>query len=198
MGSSAKVLRLWIGYDLNPIDLCREVELKYSERLHQLNSLPASWPFKIVILNVFLRSLWSYLNRHIMVPEIVRRRIENRDLNFMSRVPYFALGTMSQVVKEYSIRSGLSDFQLANVAGLIATARRVEERNGLAARVLQASTVYAGASRHPLRPSTIFATAFALPFRLSFRCRLFPFPSALRFSSRIAFASVTVSVRLSY
>lgn len=89
--SRAKVLGLWVGYDYKAAELGKEIEAKYCSRQSLLRSLPSSFASKIVLLNVFLRSMWSYVNRHVLLPVSLRRRIEAAVSKYLSRVPYFAL-----------------------------------------------------------------------------------------------------------
>ena len=89
----------------------------------------------------------------------MRRRVESNDAKFLTRVPYFALGILSHVTKLYRIRVHLQDFELSNIAGLIATAWMVERSRTPAARLLQEHSQEHG-SRHWMRPSHAFATAY--------------------------------------
>ena len=82
----AKVLGLWIGHGFDASQLGVEIEAKYYERMRLLRMLTASWAARIVMLNVFLRSLWSYMNRHQWLPHTLRARVERRDLDFVTRI----------------------------------------------------------------------------------------------------------------
>ena len=162
--SVAKILGLWIGYAYSPRDLGQETERKYCSRMNALSGVPSTWAGKIVMLNVFLRSLWSYVNRHVLIPTEVRLRVERRDLDFLTKVPYMALGSFSHITPIYGIRVRLLDFQLANIAGLIATATAIQQYNGAAAALIQEAARDTEAPSHALRPSHAFATAYAFYF----------------------------------
>ncbi len=155
----AKVLGLWHGYDYKANEIGQEVEAKYYKRISLLRPLPSSFAAKIVMLNVFMRSLWSYLGRHLMIPLTLRKRIEDCDSRFLSGVQYFPLGVVSHLTRFYGLRVRLQDFELANVAGLIATAWQVERSDAEAARLLRDHAQDTG-QRHHMRPSAAFATAF--------------------------------------
>ena len=163
--SRAKVLGLWYGYDITAAEVGDEVETKYGERLRILSSLPASMGCRIMLLNIFQRSMWSYLGRHMMIAQPVRQRIERQDLSHVCPVTYFTLGFLSHLQRIYGIRVHLQDFQLANVAGLIATAWLIESQDGQAAvHIRDAVRQSDNSRRHFLRPSTAFATAYAFYF----------------------------------
>ncbi len=112
-----------------------------------LRPLPASFAAKIILLNVFLRSLWSRVGRHVLIPQALRKRIEDNDLKYLSKVPYFASGAVSHLTKLYGLRVQLQDFELANIAGLIATAWQVEHSNSKPPELLRAHAADAGRRR---------------------------------------------------
>ncbi len=157
--SRAKILGLWLGYDYRPAEVGQEVEARYYTRMALLRMLPTSFVTRIVLLNVFLRSLWSYVNRHVSIPIPIGKRVEGADMKFLSKVPYFALGLLSHVSQLYGVRVHLHDFELANIAGLISTAWLAEHGAAEAGRLLRESSQDRG-NRGRLRPSTAFATAY--------------------------------------
>ena len=157
--SRAKVLGLWYGHGCQANEIGQEIEAKYYARMGLLRALPCSFAAKVILLDVFLRSLWSYVNRHMLIPTPVRRRVEASDSSFLVKVPYFALGLISHVSKLYGLRVHLQDFELANIAGLISTARLVERSGTPAARLLRESARESGV-RQWQRPSYAFATAY--------------------------------------
>ena len=157
--SRAKVLGLWYGYDYRPAEIGQEQEAKYYSRMNLLRAIPSSFAARIILLNVFLRSLWSYVNRHLLIPVPQRKRIEGHDSNFLSKIPYFALGLLSHVSQLYGLRVHLQDFELVNIAGLISTAWLVERSPTPAAQVLRENAVD-NVRRGWLRPTYAFATAY--------------------------------------
>ena len=119
-----------------------------------------STAMKLVVLNTYGRGLWSYVNRFKQIHWDIRRRVERADADFVSRVHYFSLGLLSHTQHLYGIRVQLQDFQLANGAGLIATALKVDSQSYGALSALQAAASDATSPRHPLRPSVMVSTAF--------------------------------------
>ena len=161
---AATILGLVLGYACGARDVGLNVEAKYHERMSMLQLIPASWASRVVILNVVLHSLWPYLGRHVMLPHLLRLRIERRDLKVVTEVPYFALGCLSHVIAMHGIRTRLFDFQSADVASLNATAKAVENNGGIGAEQIRLSAAEALPPRHPLRPSCIFADAYGFLF----------------------------------
>ena len=57
----AKVLGLQLGYNLSADDYYNEVETRYVDRISKLRIIPMTMPMKILVLNVFVRSLYPTL-----------------------------------------------------------------------------------------------------------------------------------------
>ena len=158
--SAAKVLGLWLGYGFHLGQLGLEIEAQYYERMRTLRMLTASWAARVVLLNVFLRSLWSYVNRHHLLSQALRSRVERHDLDFVTRMTYFPCGFLSHLKGLYKINVNMQDFELANIAGLIATAWLVESGGSRAATLVRESTADGVGYRSHMRPSSAFATAY--------------------------------------
>jgi hypothetical protein len=158
--SQAKILGLFMGYGLTAEDYFNEVETRYISRLNKLRTIPMSMPMWILVLNIFVRSLLSYIGRFVILPTAKLSRFEMYDRAFISRVPYFAIGMLSHVGRLYGIRVSLQDLHMANIAAVIATAQKVECQNQSASVQLSISSRETPTPSHPLRPSVIFGTAF--------------------------------------
>ena len=96
-----------------------------------------------------------------MIPSALRRRVENHDMDFIMSVGYMALGLLSQLKSLYGVQTNLVDFEIANVAELISTARRMETTSGrtkeLVARAVGEITI----RPHKLQPAGAFASVFS-------------------------------------
>ena len=55
------------GVSAAPADQVADIEAKYYARIGTMTNLHCTWAMKIIIINVFLRSLWSYMMRHVLV-----------------------------------------------------------------------------------------------------------------------------------
>ena len=90
---------------------------------------------------MFSCSILSYVNRHALLPVALRKRIELQDRAYISRVPYYPIGLLRHVKQLCGIKVELQDFQLANIAGLIATAWKVDYSQSQAATLLRESAL---------------------------------------------------------
>ena len=97
MTVEAQVHGMWIEYSYDVRNAGLEAAAKYYRRMARLWILPASWTRKMVMLNVLLRAMWSYLNRHIVLPISVRQTVECRDLAFTTKVSFCALGYLTHL-----------------------------------------------------------------------------------------------------
>lgn len=64
----AKVLGLLLGYNLSADDYYNEVEARYVERISELRLIPMTVPMRVLVLNIFVRSLLSYVGRFVLMP----------------------------------------------------------------------------------------------------------------------------------
>ena len=56
------------------------------------------------------------------MPDEVRAQVERSDGDFIAKVPYITVGYLSHLRHLYGITVDLTDFQISNMAALIATA----------------------------------------------------------------------------
>ena len=76
---------------------------------------------RIAVANIFLTSLFSYQNRHFVMPESVVKKVENHIRDFITPIGWVKLGLLSHVQQIYGIKVALRDICLSNVASLLAS-----------------------------------------------------------------------------
>ena len=82
---------------------------------------------RIAVANIFLTSLFSYQNRHFIMPESVVKKVENHIRDFITPIGWVKLGLLSHVQQIYGIKVALRDICLSNVASLLASYGNFEE-----------------------------------------------------------------------
>jgi len=107
--------------------LARKVELFTAHR----DSF--SFATKILVVNVFLFSLFGYVNRHFYMPDKVLQQAEALIRPFLSRLPFSKLRFFSHVSDLYGTAIALRDLRLSNVSLLLHTYHTHEEVAGLVA-----------------------------------------------------------------
>ena len=89
---------------------------------------------RVVTVNVFLSTIFTYQNRIFFMPARILKEVENTILNFICPMPWLKLGFLCVVKSLYGISCELVDIRSANVAAVLATHERCEEvRQGVAA-----------------------------------------------------------------
>ena len=81
----------------------------------------------IVVVNVFLYSLFSYQNRLFFMPGRLVKEVERRVLNFLTPVSWSKLGLFTSIRQLYGISCGMVDLRSANVSAVLATHERIHE-----------------------------------------------------------------------
>ncbi len=83
------------------------------------SSLPLA--IRMVIVNVFLYTLFAYPNRHFFMPSSLLREVEAKTLSFMTPICWCKLGMFTAIGRLYGLRVCLSDLRISNVASLLST-----------------------------------------------------------------------------
>ena len=73
---------------------------------------------RLVVVNVFLWGLFSYPNKHFLMPLPIVRHVQDLALRFLTRVTWVELGFLSHIGSLYGLRTQLRDLRLTNVASL--------------------------------------------------------------------------------
>jgi len=83
-----------------------------------------STALRVVVSNVFLIPIFSYICRLFVMPPTTRKYVENRLLSFITPVPFAKLGFFTQLRALYGIRTCLVDLRNSNCVAIVATIRR--------------------------------------------------------------------------
>ena len=105
-----RILGLIIGLDATIEDQYSSALDKFAQALLDFSSMRQrmSFAMRLAVINVFLYSLFSFVNLLIYMPTRILQNIENQVLSFLSRVPFARLGIVSQFLKLYSIKHRIS------------------------------------------------------------------------------------------
>ncbi len=82
---------------------------------------------RILTVNVFLNTLFSYVNRMFFMPARVLKDVERRILDFITPLPWTKLGLFVSLKDLYGINCGLVDLRNSNVASVLATYERAAD-----------------------------------------------------------------------
>ena len=82
-----------------------------------------SFARRIIVINSFLVSLFSFVNRFFYMPTRLLHFVENQLLFFMSHVAFTPLGVFAHLRKLYGITTELRDLRLDLGAGRHGSAR---------------------------------------------------------------------------
>ena len=80
-----------------------------------------SFAMRLAVINVFIYSLFSFVNRFFYMPTRILQNIENQVLSFLSRIPFARLGIFAQFRKLYGINTAFRDLRLSNIAEILST-----------------------------------------------------------------------------
>ena len=118
-----RVLGVDIGLHVRIDDQYVDAMKKFEAALAVFSSIRArlSLAIRLVVINVFLLPLFSYLNRQFFMPSGLLRNVEGKMLAFLTPVSWSKLGMFSAVGKVYGLQVSLRDLRLANVASVLAT-----------------------------------------------------------------------------
>ena len=96
-----------------------------------------STSMRIMLVNIFLYTLFAYPNRHFYMPVGIKHAVEVAVLNFVTPVKWAKLGLFSHVRGMYGITVELCDLRLSNVASLLATYEKAEDLRDIATASLR-------------------------------------------------------------
>ena len=154
-----RVLGVYVGLGVRVEDQYFDALAKFDRTLGMFASVRSSLSLamRIVVVNVFLWTLFAYLNRHFFMPRKVLQTVENRVLQFLTPVTWSKLGIFTAVGRIYGLRVALADLRLANVASLIATHEAwADIRSGTAASLAR----WRRRSTQIVNPAFSWKTAF--------------------------------------
>jgi len=124
-----RLLGLHIGMHITDEDLCStpvrefiDILAKFDARREQM-----SLATRLVVVNVFLWTLFSFQDRHFLMPAHMARDVQRRVLRFLSPVTWCKLGLLAHLKQLHGLRIHLTDLRLANVASPLASFGRLVE-----------------------------------------------------------------------
>ena len=123
MSYKEKRLGLYIGLHATVDDQYEAPLLKFERAISAFaqHSADLSIAMRILVVNVFLWGLFSFPNRHFLMPLHLVRRVQCAALRFITPVPWVKLGFLCHVSAVYGLRVQLRDLRLANVASIISS-----------------------------------------------------------------------------
>jgi len=118
-----KILGIKYGVDVTLDDQYGPALQKFQTQMTRLMSVRhcMSLANRIFAINVYIYSIFQYVNRHFYMPPSVLSVVNRQVLRFLTPVPYVRLNLLAHVKAVYGITAELRDFRLANVASLLAT-----------------------------------------------------------------------------
>ena len=118
-----RLLGLYIGVDATIDDQYRGPIEKFADALAAFSSQRhhMSLAVRIMVVNVFLWSLFSFQNRHFFMPRPLLQQLQTQALRFLTPVTWCSLGFFAHLRSVYGIRVQLTDLRLSNVAQLISS-----------------------------------------------------------------------------
>ncbi len=122
-----RLLGVYLGLDTGIEDQYKDAMDKFdvNVKLFTLARHTFSMVTRIIVVNVFLVSLFSYVNRLFFMPAKVLREVEKRLLNFLTPVAWTKLGMLTVVKDFYGVKCEVVDLRRANVASVCATHERL-------------------------------------------------------------------------
>ena len=160
-----RLLGLYIGVDATIDDQYRGPIEKFADALagFSLQRHHMSLAVRIMVVNVFLWSLFSFQNRHLFMPRPLLQQLQAQALRFLTPVTWCSLGFFAHLRSVYGIRVQLTDLRLSNVAQLISSYCSHTEIIECTSNALQmtADRLQMGVALRPdlVRPADSFACA---------------------------------------
>ena len=80
-----------------------------------------SLAMRVLMVNIFMFTLFSYPNRHFFMPRVFLQEIERKVLRVLTPITWTKLGMFSAVGALYGTQLFLQDLRLSNVASVLST-----------------------------------------------------------------------------
>ena len=80
-----------------------------------------SLAMRVLVVNIFMFTLFSYPNRQLFMPRVLLQEIERKVLRFLTPITWTKLGMFSAVGALYGTQLFLQDLRLSNVACVLST-----------------------------------------------------------------------------
>ena len=160
------VLGTPLGHGVTTADFVGSALEEFQRRIVAFSSSRLSFAMRVLAVNIFLYPLFSYVTRLLVLPIDVQHHVVNSAMRFVSRVPFCKATVFIHARSLFGIPIALRAFAIDNLAGVIATAKRLEASGTLHSDMIQAwrqeshSDVEARSMHNMPRPLTHFAIAY--------------------------------------
>lgn len=127
------VLGTPLGHQVRAEDFTRKPLSEFMTRLNIFQKAKLSCAMRLLVVNCFLYPLFSYVGRVMLFPADLIRIIVARVARFVTPIPFCRLEVFTHLRGLLRVRAELRDFQLDNIAAILATAWRLHESGALQA-----------------------------------------------------------------
>ena len=120
---NTRVLGLQIGIEASIEDQYTRPLAKFTERLAEFSAMrrQLSTSMRVAVVNVFLYSLFSFVNRFFYMPARILSHAQNAAREFIMPIPFATIHIFSHLKRLYGIAGELRDLRHSNVAAVLAT-----------------------------------------------------------------------------
>ena len=132
-----RLLGVYIGLDATIHDQYKDAMDKFEVAMRVFGQVKGTLSIvaRLVVVNVFMNTLFSYANRLFFMPRRLLTDVENRVLGFLTPIAWAKVGVFTIIKDLYGIGCELVDLRNSNVAALFST----HERHGSVRAGLHAS-----------------------------------------------------------
>ena len=122
-GPRERVLGVFIGILVSIHDQYYNAVHKFDVALSVFGrvKMSLSLAMRVLVVNIFMFSLFSYPNRQFFMPRVLLQEIERKVLRFLTPITWAKLGMFSAVGALYGTQLFLQDLRLSNVASVLST-----------------------------------------------------------------------------
>ena len=123
ISSRERVLGVFIGIHVSTHDQYCNAVHKFDMALSVFGRVKTSLSLamRVLVVNIFMFTLFSYPNRQFFMPRVLLQEIERKVLRFLTPITWAKLGMFSAVGALYGTQLFLQDLRLSNVASVLST-----------------------------------------------------------------------------
>ena len=121
------VLGTPLGRNVSVSEFCAKPLRALYDRIAVYKKLRISLGMRVLIANTFLLPVFSYVGRIIFIPVGIRNEVSKVVLRFVSPAPFCKLSVFAQLRQIFKIPMEIKDLLFDNIAGLLATAFRLQQ-----------------------------------------------------------------------
>ena len=118
-----RVLGVFIGIHVSIHDQYYNAVHKFDMALSVFGrvKMSLSLAMRVLVVNIFMFTLFSYPNRHFFMPRVLLQEIERKVLRFLTPITWAKLGMFSAVGALCGTQFFLQEIRCSNVAGVLST-----------------------------------------------------------------------------